>query len=370
MYLFIFKPKKHKERKKQSTVEEIDVEPVPRLHHDIQSEKKAQEDMGTKHLPEVEKDKDKIKETEEIGQKETVETLDTGQLKFEVKDLNKVKKAQNDRVENLETGKRNDDQEIDIGTSVDVETGQERYVVDEGAEAQDAASGKVVDKTENESLETETFYSFQEETENQVVKSENESELGDECQAEIVSDRGAASNKTAVIKPQEPESKEDSAIIESKDKSNAEAAALLNVVTETKSDLESTESVQAIGQKHLKETVMEDLEVKDEPVSAEAESNIDNVSEVSEAASGVALGQKHIYPDLTKDIEQYKAELEEVGIHLFIHVSTIFWTPNNFAANTVKVYIRGSTKVSHLQEMQMEQETVKTLDCLPKPVCL
>ena len=331
MYQFIFKPKKHKERKKQSTVEEIDVEPVPRLHHDIQSEKKAQEDMGTKHLPEVEKDKDKIKETEEIGQKETVETLDTGQLKFEVKDLNKVEKAQNDRVENLETGKRNDDQEIDIGTghreckliaSVDVDTGQERYVVDEGAEAQGAASGKVVDKIENESLETETFYSFQEETENQVVKSENESELGDECQAEIVSDRGAASNETAMIKPQEPESKEESAIIESKDKSNAEAAALQNVVTDTiKSDLESTESVQAIGQKHSKETVVEDLEVKDEPVSTEADSKIDNVSEVSEAASGVALGQKHIYPDLTKDIEQYKAEIEQVGYHLLIHVS-------------------------------------------------
>ena len=305
---FIFQPKKHKEKKKQ--VEESD-DPVPRFHHDVQAEKKTGEGTRTKQLPEVEKDEDKTRETvdknesklqTEIGQKEMVETLDTGQFKPEKQGYM------------VDTGQR----ESNSVASGGLDTGQEKDIANKGADAQDMASQKIINKGENESLETETFYSVQEEMENKVVKDESESHIGDVCKTEVGSDIDSISVKVAaaVIKPSDLESKVEHSIIESEERSNVEAGTLQDIATESKYDSEITEPIQAIGESHVKETVIKVVENKDKTVTAEASSKVDNVAEVSEGVSGVGLGQKHLYPDLTKDIEQYKAELEQVGLGL------------------------------------------------------
>ena len=331
-HLIILQPKKHKERKKQSAREDVDEEPVPRDHYDVQKEKETQEELGTKWQTEVEKSKEKPTEAAkeiaskvELEPKETVETLDTGQVKSEIENLNTVELAQTDRVEHLETDKGKNDHGTDINTgqrktepqtSTDLDTDQPSI----RAEKQDGTSEiETIKKIENESLESETFNSFQEVREgkqDQVVKSEIECEsntLGDLSEAEVITDTGTT-KETAVIKPCESESKEEHSKTESTDKSNVEATMLQNVVTETeKSDSERTDAVQAVIQGHSKEMVKEDSEVKNESVKAEGESKTENVPEVSEGKPGVAVEQEHIYPDLTKDIGKFKAELEQVG---------------------------------------------------------
>ena len=258
----------------------------------------------------------------ELEPKETVETLDTGQVKSEIENLNTVESAQTDRVKHLETDKGKNDHGTDINTgqrktepqtSTDLDIGQPNI----DAEKQDGTSEiETISKVENESLESETFYSFQEVREGKqdhVVKSEIECEsntLGDLSEAEVITATGST-EETAVIKPCESESKEEHS---KTDKSNVEATTLQNVLTETeKSDSERTDAIQAVIQGHSKEMVKEDSEVKNESVKAEGESKTENVPEVSEGKAGVAVGQKHIYPDLTKDTEKFKAELEQVG---------------------------------------------------------
>ena len=311
--MLIFQPKKLKEKKKQ--VEESDVDPVPRFHHNVQAEKKAGEGTSTKQPPEVKKYEDKTRETvdenesklqTEIGQKETVEILDTGQFKSE---------KQGYMVENRETNLDTGQTESNSLASGGLDTGQEKDIAGISGDAQDTALLKIIDKGENESLETQTFYSVQEEMENEGVKDENESHVGDVCKTEVGSDIDSISAKAAaaVIKPSDLESKLEHSVIESEDRSNVVAGTLQDVVTESKYDSEITEPIQAIGESHVKKTVIKVVENKDKTVNAEASSKTDNVAEVSEDVSGMGLGQRHLYPDLTKDIEQYKAELEQVG---------------------------------------------------------
>lgn len=282
-YKYLFQTKKSKERKKQPSREDVTEEPAIRPDQKESTRDTSQHEFQKSGCQKEETVSEEQKEVNTIQFKETAHENDSNihadTEKTEV-------------IENLDTGQRKAEVE---------ESSVERAVTDQ----------TITEKNDSLSCE-ETFFSFKDESKEtvgteKVVQAENVVET-DIYKDKVVTDiKSGATIDTAVIKTSEPESKEEYFKTESYDlKGVYKVPSLEKVNTETKETEVLPETLQA----ESGDIVREERETKNECVTTREPKLLEDLEKIK--TEGVA--QKQLYPDLTRDIEQYRAELEQVSV--------------------------------------------------------
>ena len=280
IYLFFFQPKKSKEKKKEPAKENLTETPRPAIRpdptDDIQhAQTEVSEDENPKHKSETDKGKD-VSNEQARNTEETEKVLDTGQ--------NKADSSQ-ERLVGPEV--KNEVDKTEIASS-------ENAATDSCKETND----KILHPDINNIVENVI-----KNVEDVKISESNIDNICDGGGSAITVETGAT-NVTAVIMTQMIEKTVTEGDIKD-----------LKLETDTDKVFYKTEEVTVdVNQTRHEISSPAREELKIEKTEGVAENQDRHASEVSKESEFPAAEPKHIYPDLSKDIEKYRTELEQVSV--------------------------------------------------------